>query len=601
MIAKRDFKDRFQTEISTIILFIIICLIVITSIVCFPSNILSWDTFGYYLYLPQLFISNDLGIQDVEHLQGIVDTYHNTGTLYQIWETETGNMLIRYTSGQAVLFAPFFLIAHLITLLTGGVADGFSLPYQIAIFAGCMVYFIIAMFLLRRILRHFFSDKVTTITLCLLLLGTNLLANTLFGIASIHTQLFFLYTILIYFTIRWHKSHTWKNIIFIAIAAGLIILTRPTDIICLLIPFFWNISSMTTFKEKMILYKQYFIQILVSAVIVIAIGSIQIIYWKVFSNHYILDSYNNPGEGMEFFRPFLKETLFSFRKGWFVYTPLMFFALFGIIAAFKRGKECAVAVLLFVVFNIYLVSCWSCWWYADSFGQRAYIQSYAVMSLPLGFMVQFIMERSNRIKILIFIFLGLICALNLFQTWQYRHDIISSSRMTKAAYFANFFCTDKSVCNESLFLIPRDASGEEVMDPHRHYTEHLITTQQFEGDGFEVAPGIEFSPAVQIPYSKITDQDHAWMRIVFWVKPLEPIVPESGYFTVTFRHKEGNYKYRSLPLSSDLEIGEWNKIEINYLTPEVRNENDALNVYFWNPGNTHLLIRQIDIYASIAE
>lgn len=590
-------KNQNHKEVSYWTLLILICLIVITAIINFPTNILSWDTFGYYLYLPQLFIYNDLGINDIGHLQSIVDTYHNTGTLYQIWETETGNQLIRYTSGQAVMFAPFFLIAHLFTLATGGVADGFSLPYQIAIFAGCMCYFIIAMYILRRILRHFFSDKVTAVTLGLLLIGTNLLANTLFGIACIHAQLFFLYTILIYYTIQWHQNPSWKNIIPLAIASGLIILTRPTDIICLLIPFMWNIFDISSFKDKVRLCLQKYPQIIASAIIAI-IGSIQIIYWKVFANHFILDSYNNPGEGMEFFHPYIKETLFSFRKGWFVYTPLMFIALIGLIPAFKRGKECFVPCLLFVICNIYLVSCWSCWWYAGSFGQRAYIQSYALMSLPLGFFIQYVLDRNNRIKPLILTILGLFCGLNIFQTWQYHQRIISASRMTREAYFSNFFRIDKNTCDESLLLIHRDASGIEVMDSTRNYTEHWVKTQLYDGEGFMIAPTIEFSPAVQIPYHQITTNDHAWMRIVFWVKPLEEITENAGYFTVTFQHKGGNYKYRSMPLSSQLKIGEWNKVEINYLTPEVRDDNDVLSIYYWNTGNSHLLIKKIDIYAS---
>lgn len=589
------FKLKYNLSLSRITVVGLVVIAAITALISFPDNILSWDTFGYYLYLPQLFIYHDLGIHDTQHLQAIVDQYENTATLYQIWQTDSGCWLIRYTAGQAVLFAPFFLLAHAYTLLTGGVADGFSLPYQIAIAVGCFCYFIAAMFLLRRILLHFFSEKVTAITLCLLLLGTNLFANTVFGIAGIHAQLFFLYTVLIYFTIRWHQRQSWGNILPIAVSAGLIILTRPTDIICLLIPFLWAPTSLRALFNKVL---KNWKQMLVCALIVGAIGSLQLLYWHAYAGHWLLDSYNNPGEGMDFFHPHIKGTLLSFRKGWFVYTPMMFLMLFGFVGAFRRGKECALACLLFLLCNIYLVSCWSCWWYAGSFSQRAYVQSYAVLALPLGFMVQSVTEWRKGFKIPMMIVLGLLCVLNLFQTWQYKKRIIDPELMTKEAYFANFFQTDRAKCNPGLWLIRRDASGVEVMDSTRNYVEHFVAAKTYDAESGRTDSTKEFIPDLRIPYYDISPTDHAWMRVTFTVKPTAPVADNPGLLVATFQHKEGNYKYRTFPLPDTLTPNEWNTIEINYLTPEIRQADDELCLYYWHQGKQPVFIKKIEVWAS---
>ena len=587
-----------ENPVSFCTLIAVLVAVFITAVFCFPTNIISYDTFGYYLYLPQIFIYKDLGFSNIEQVQAIVDTYQSSGTLYQIWQTDTGHWLIRYTSGQAVLFAPFFLLAHAYTLLTGGVADGFSLPYQIALFGGCFCYFFVAMFLLRRILLRFFSDKITALTLFLLTLGTNLFANAITGISGIHSQLFFLYTLLILFTIRWHENPVWENILPIAIACGLIIITRPTDIICLLIPILWTVYDKNSLIGKCQLCKNKLPQLMASAVIVGLIGSLQLLYWKTYAGHFLIDSYNNPGEGMDFLHPHLAGTLFSFRKGWFIYTPMMFLVLLGFIPLWRRRRDCFWPLLAFLVLNIYLVSCWSCWWYAGSFSNRAYVQSYALLAIPFGFFLQFIGEKGNSIKTPVYTIAAIFLCLNLFQTWQFKNRIISASDMTRRAYFANFFHTDASKCDRSLLMVWRDPSGIEEMDTNRHYEERFLTKETFGTEGFQTDSTVEFSPAVRIPYKEITSKDHAWMRIRCEIMPCAPVRENPGYFTVTFQHDEKNYKYRTFPLSDSLSVGQWNSMEVMYLTPEIRTRNDELVIYYWHQGEQPVRIRNVEVWAS---
>lgn len=592
------YKRIAENPVSFWTLLAVLITVFVTALFCFPANIISYDTFGYYLYLPQIFIYKDLGFSNIEQIQAIVDTYESSGTLYQIWQTETGDWLIRYTSGQAVLFAPFFFMAHGYTLLTGGVADGFSLPYQIALFGGCFFYFFVAMFLLRRILLHFFSDKTTALTLFLLTLGTNLFANAIVGISGIHSQLFFLYTLLIFFTIRWHENPVWKNILPIAIAGGLICITRPTDIICLLIPLLWKVFDRDSLSEKWQLCREKFPQLLVSAVIMGVIGSVQLIYWKIYSGHFLIDSYNNPGEGLDFLYPHLAGTLFSFRKGWFIYTPMMLFVLLGFIPLWRRRRDCFWPLFVFLVLNVYLVSCWSCWWYAGSFSNRAYVQSYALLAIPFGFFLQAIGEKRNFVRIPVYLIAAVLLCLNLFQTWQFRKKIISASDMTRRAYFANFFQTDASKCDPSLLLVWRDPSGIEEMDTNRCYVERFLTKETFGEEGFQTDSTVEFSPAVRIPYKEITGKDHAWMRIRCEIMPCAPVAENPGYLTVTFQHGEKNYKYRTFPLSDSLAVGQWNPIEVMYLTPEIRIRTDELVIYYWHQGRQPVRIRNVEVWAS---
>ena len=52
-------------------------------------------------------------------------------------------MVIKYPAGMAILMLPFFLIAHVIAMLLGYSADGFSAPYEVMVFVGHTFYLLV--------------------------------------------------------------------------------------------------------------------------------------------------------------------------------------------------------------------------------------------------------------------------------------------------------------------------------------------------------------------------------------------------------------------------------------------------------------------------
>src|ERR1041385_7832573 len=98
-----------------------------------PGRTLTWDTFGYYLYLPSTFIFPHTGLDYNEWLQTIMAKYEPSDTFYQVFKIENGQWIIRYTMGTAMLESPFFFLAHVVAPLLGYPQDGFSAPYQYCI------------------------------------------------------------------------------------------------------------------------------------------------------------------------------------------------------------------------------------------------------------------------------------------------------------------------------------------------------------------------------------------------------------------------------------------------------------------------------------
>jgi len=96
------------------------------------------DGMGYYLYLPALFIYNDIG--DYTATFEVLKQYQPNQAdpredIYGFRESPTGKVVNKYPVGGAILQAPFFFAAHLFAVSSSTyAADGFSLPYQSILF-----------------------------------------------------------------------------------------------------------------------------------------------------------------------------------------------------------------------------------------------------------------------------------------------------------------------------------------------------------------------------------------------------------------------------------------------------------------------------------
>src|SRR5688572_18882309 len=105
---------------------------------------LSWDVSGYYMYLPALFIYHDL--DQVAFGDSIIRKYYPTPDLQQVFHHyNSGNKVMKYSSGQAIAMLPFFLVGHAIAAITDHPSDGFSAPYQYAIGIGMLLYTLIGL------------------------------------------------------------------------------------------------------------------------------------------------------------------------------------------------------------------------------------------------------------------------------------------------------------------------------------------------------------------------------------------------------------------------------------------------------------------------
>jgi hypothetical protein len=598
---------------KTTLLFIAFLLVTLKFI--YPSfNVLSWDVFGYYLYLPAKFIYHDPYLLNQDWLKHVVDEYQSTATLYQINQhPESGNWIIKYSMGMSFLYAPFFFIAHWLAPILGYKQDGFSAIYGITIESGMFIFSLYGLYFLLKILSSFFDSKITIISLILIVFATNYLQLNIQYSLLTHVPLFTLYCILIYNTIQWNKIQSWSNFYMIALTCGLIILIRPNEIVCLFIPLLWNNHNFKNFKEKIIwLIKSKLLLILAILVLVLPFF-IQMWYWKNGTNQWLFYSYNNPGEGFDFLTPYTFQFLLSFRKGWLIYTPLAIIALLSIIVVYKKNKAIVWAILFPILISIYIDSSWSCWWYAGgSYSQRAILSVYPLLAISLGYGINYLFHKCRIIALLS---LAFILVLNIFQAWQFNYDILDHERMTFSYYKKIFFKTKAPQDANKYLLVNRSADENENLPNLENYEAKVLVNNTFSSipNGKEniwcdtlgkndnscivMNESNEFFDGINQNYSQITNKDHFWIIAAVDIFIPTNYTHPSPSFVAHFNHgQNGTYKYRIKSIENNmLKVNEWNHLDFIYLSPEVRSQNDEFKLYLWHPNKTKIFIDNLKI------
>jgi len=163
------------------------------------------------------------------------------------------------------------------------------------------------------------------------------------------------------------------------------------------------------------------------------------LYWKTFGGSWVIYSYGK--EGFFFDNPQIFNYLFSYRKGWFVYTPLMFLAIIGLALSFKKSRYYFWAILVPLIPTVYVFSSWWCWWYGGSFGMRSMIEFYGFLAFPLGTLFVY---SKNWLKPIFIALALLFTAYNIRLTKQYRSSFLHWDSSSKATYWMDFLKVQRS-------------------------------------------------------------------------------------------------------------------------------------------------------------
>ena len=206
---------------------------------------------------------------------------------------------------------------------------------------------------------------------------------------------------------------------------------RPTEIIHLLVPLTWGLTSWVA------LLARHAAQLALAGAVGLAVLSLQLFFWHATSGQWILYSYGN--ERFDFLHPHIVDGLFSYRKGGLLHTPLVGVMLLGLPGARRVVPAVVAPVLLFLPVLVYVTFSWGQWAYGGGFSARPLVSVYPLLALPLAAVLRG--RQTAAWAATLHTLVALCIVLNLWQPWQYAAGILLADDNTAELYWRNFFHT----------------------------------------------------------------------------------------------------------------------------------------------------------------
>lgn len=386
------------------------------------------DGQGYYAYLPAVFIYQDLQFNFVGSINE--QYYPEDKRAAFVVPTEHGNVN-KYFVGTAVMQAPFFVLGCAMSWTLGYPVDGYSMPFQLAIGLAGFVYLLLGTWLLFRLLNRFgFDEWTSAFTALLMVFATNLLYYAVYEPSMSHVYSFFTVSAFLLHARIALREQNHSSVLLAGLALGATVLVRPVNGLILLATPAVSVGLTGFINGVESLFRQPK-QIMVSVLVCVAIMCLQPLIYFLQTGSPLVWSYQE--EGFNFTSPEIVNVLFSYRKGLFVYSPILLLATLGLFAAWRKRKPGFGEALFVLALVTWGISSWWMWYYGGCYGQRAFIEYLPLFALGLAFLVQ----RSTVAKVVALLLVGV----QLIQTYQYVNHIIPFDNMNKEKYWNLFLRT----------------------------------------------------------------------------------------------------------------------------------------------------------------
>jgi len=560
------------------------------------------DGRGYYAYLPTLVLNHTVDFRKAyEHekanqpLEYQGHNYHKVDDVF----------INKFPVGTALMILPFFLLAQLISPWMGLEADGYSLLFQYEVALAALWWLWFGIFFLRKLLQRYkIPDSVILWIVLLLITGTNLFHYAFVDVAFSHVYSFAIVTAFLYFSDRLIFRFKVKYLALTAFLLGWVVLIRPVNVLVVLaVPFF--AADGETLKRRLIeIFGSIKNWLLTIAFFILGVLPQMVINYLQTGS---LVLYGYKGEGFCFLHPHFTDFLFSYKKGWFVYTPIMLLLFPAMLVLFRKSKYRFVCFVAFLLFLTYFFSSWWNWYYGDGFGMRPMVECYSLLALVIALWIKGLKPQFKKIVLSVSIVLALF---NMVQSYQYFKGIIHVDSMTKAAYWHQFLKFSDEYRN---VVAPDDEYfyGELDKEPV------LFSVNDFESDlkGWSIPKNLstdhyhspnhsqrlesnlEYSSSFKLIAEESVSEIKPYLVLkIFFMEP-DTNTALNVLFVVDIRDQNNKLKfYKAFPvkrLPDDL-TNQWVPAHIGILIPKL-NKNDILKTYLWNKEKSTVFIDDFEV------
>ncbi len=525
------------------------------------QNIIRGDGEGYYNYFPA-FLNGEIYNQQAN------STFLN--------KVDSNKVVNKYSIGTALVISPFVIPTYFIQKTCSTEVDFYSEYFQKSVSIAAFFYLILGLIFLRKLLLLYkLETRTIAFSIFAIFFGTNLAYYSLLEPSMSHIYSFAFISIFSFLVKKFSLKANNKTLFLVVIALAIITLIRPVNIIILFaIPLLIGnntklLINWLSNNTKTIIY---------AFIIFLAIIFVQLIAWYIQTGSFIIWSYNN--EGFYFSKPEILNFLFSFRKGFFIYTPFALLAITIFIISFRKSRSFLIKAILFLLFIFYILSSWWNWYYGDSFSSRVMIDFLPIIALLFAISLDRFKIIGQRI---IVIFAFILVLLNIFQSYQYYYNIMSRYDMNFEKYK---FVFGKFDTNNSWIL----GGNQDIIQYHKQEPQILIN------ESIEAA-NTSFRYAIK--GKELMNYSSSFIELSCNSKLINGDMSKA-YFRLSHISASGNefilggFKINEIPL----EIGQKRMNSYSIRIPKPISADDKFILEIQDPFNSEFIISDIEVKVS---
>lgn len=536
------------------------------------------DGLGYYAYLPAQFIYHDTELK-FEWFDEVFNKHYDN----HVFEKPTQNFMVAYGErminlyypGQSLLQLPFFFIGHVGALLTDYPADGFSLPYQLAMGFAALFYTLIGLWYCFKLLQNLSSHPKLAFAITLVVyFGSNLFSYSIFAGCYTHTYSFAFLTLALYASERFFTSsdNKIKYLLLLKFSTIVVLSLRPVNGILLLsVLYFFKPFSFKQIVDK----KKWTAPSVVFACLILLVlaYSMKILYTQ--THHLWANTYTI---GQFYFNDWshVWDNFFGFQNGIFWYTPLIMLSFLTLIDVKKNPK------LLFLLVPIFFMILVYSFWFYWNIVNRTLVDFTGILAVLMLVLYQRLTDFPKLKKV--FTVVSLLCVF-VFQlkAYQLRNGILNNN-YTNWKYYAKHYFTlhhvdvfpisPKTIIKQSdIYFDFESEMGSDITSKKSHNGKQAAILDQ----SCEYAATKTFS----IP-AFFKEEGFKKIRLSFWFYR----EPEINDVQLVFAFLRKDSTLLTLPfyINESTPAKQWDFKEFGCDLPDQIKSGDVFRIYFWNPG-----------------
>jgi hypothetical protein len=365
------------------------------------------DEIEYFSYLRSLVFDHDVEFGNEYDRFYAADHQGLAGfkaTFLERRETETGRHINFAPLGCALLWSPFYLLAHAGVLAARALgahvaADGFSFPYVGAVCHASALYGLAGLLLVHDTLRDHgrMPEPAATLSVAALWLGTPLLYYMTLAPAFSHAPGVFAVALLVWLSLRAAarpESSVWAWAVVGAVG-GLAALVREQDGLFLAVP-------IGVLAHQAIVRRSWAAALSRGAALGLAAllaFSPQLLAYRALTGRF--GPSRLVARKMTWSSPHLLQVLFDPGHGLFAWSPLLLVATGGLVYLLWRRRDLTVVLLaLALLLQVWINGAVESWTQAGAFGSRRFVSSTPVLAWGLAALLAAVPARRFRLAVL---------------------------------------------------------------------------------------------------------------------------------------------------------------------------------------------------------